>query len=67
MEKKRNEHLDKYKFKSLGKEPLGKKPVGVRVQAEDYERFMQIPKDTRNKLLRDFIRETGMNYPNLLR
>ncbi len=56
----KTEHLPG--FPMVGDKPLGKKPVGIRVPEEDYERFMAIPKDIRSKLLRDFIRETGKKY-----
>ena len=62
MAKRRNEHLDEYKFKTIGSKPMGKKPVGVRVSEKDYEDFMQIPKDLRSKLLREFISDTAKKY-----
>ena len=37
---------------------MGKKPIGIRVPEEQYEKFMAIPKDLRSKLLRDFIAKT---------
>ena len=45
-------------FTQVGKKPLSKKPVAVRVPQEDYDKFMAIPKDQRSQLLRQFIRET---------
>ena len=49
-------------FTQVGKKPLSKNPVAVRVPQEDYDNFMAIPKDTRSRLLREFIRETGNKY-----
>ena len=49
-------------FTQVGKKPLSKKPVAIRVPQEDYDKFMAIPKDTRSQLLREFIRETGQKY-----
>ena len=56
--KRKTDQLDKYKFKSVGNKPMGKKPIVFRVPEEHYEKFMAIPNDLRSKLLRDFIAET---------
>ncbi|MDJ0594412.1 MAG: hypothetical protein QNJ72_31295 [Pleurocapsa sp. MO_226.B13] len=42
--------------------PMGKKPISIRVLEEDYEKFMDIPKDIRSKLLRDFIKTTREKF-----
>ena len=62
MARKLNKHLEKYKYKTVGDKPLGNKPVGIRVPEQDYEDFMQIPKDIRSKLLREFIANTAQKY-----
>ena len=62
---RRTDQLEKYKFKPIGNQPMGKKPIGIRVPQEQYERFMAIPKDIRSKLLRDFIAETVEKFDDL--
>lgn len=62
---RRTDQLEKYKFKSIGDKPMGKKPIGIRVPQEQYEKFMAIPKDIRSKLLRDFIAETVEKFDYL--
>ena len=44
---------------------MGKKPIGIRVPQEQYEKFMAIPKDIRSQLLRDFIAETVEKFDYL--
>lgn len=53
----KNPRLENLKpFKAKGEKPLSK-TIGIRIDQEDYDRLMNLPKDKRLDLLRQWIKE----------
>ncbi len=54
----KNPRLENLKpFKPKGDKPLSKKPLNIRIDQEDYDLLMSLPRDIRLNLVRQAIKE----------
>ncbi|MDJ0634922.1 MAG: hypothetical protein QNJ34_17160 [Xenococcaceae cyanobacterium MO_188.B29] len=51
-------------WKMIGEKPVVKN-IGIRVPEEDYYNFMEIPKDIRVEMLRNFVKTEGDKYKKI--
>ena len=61
----KTDHLNRFPRQISSEEPCAKKPVQVRIAQSQYEKWMTLPMEIRNKVLREAIAKALQEEENL--
>ena len=62
----KTDHLNRFPKRAGATEALARTPVQVKIPQSQYERWMSLPVDLRNQVLRDAIKKTLEEKQNLI-